>query len=63
MIERLRLLKVLVQPMLVLDDGETLREVGCPAIPVAASKFREWAAGAFDEAHLAELQATVVEGA
>jgi hypothetical protein len=37
--KRLRLVKVLVQPVFVLDDGENVEEVEHPAIAIPASEW------------------------
>lgn len=37
--KRLRLVKVLVQPVFVLDDGDTVSEVDHPAIAIAAADW------------------------
>jgi hypothetical protein len=47
---RLRLLKVIVQPVFVVDDGETLSEVNAQPLVVGAAEWDEWATSGFDEA-------------
>jgi hypothetical protein len=37
--KRLRLVKVLVQPVFVLDDGDTVEEIEHPAIAIPASEW------------------------
>lgn len=58
---RLRLLKVIVQPVFVLDDGETLTEQVADPFTVTAAGWREFAdeGGTFDRgiADLAEKAA------
>ncbi|MBK8748775.1 MAG: hypothetical protein IPM04_13205 [Saprospiraceae bacterium] len=48
---RVRLLKVVVQPVFVVDDGETLTEQVADAFTVNASAWRDFAdeGGAFDQ--------------
>lgn len=54
---RLRLVKVLVEPHFVLDDGaDGLQEVVGDAIAVPGSQWREWVKDAFSPAILAQLQ-------
>lgn len=54
---RLRLLKVTVQPVFVVDDGETLTErVGQP-VEVTAANWPGFAASAFAPDEMAEMQA------
>lgn len=57
---KLRLLKVLVQPVFVLDDGDSLIEQPADAFTVAAGAWREFAdeGGQFDQA-VASLAAQV----
>jgi hypothetical protein len=53
---RLRLLKVLVQPVFVLDDGETVREVTQQgATEVVGGDWEAWAATAYSADRLAGL--------
>lgn len=53
---RLRLLKVLVQPMFVVDDGDTLTEQVGKAVEVPGSAWAQWASTAFGPDDLAALQ-------
>jgi hypothetical protein len=55
MSKTVRLLKVVVQPVFVVDDGETLAEqVGQP-VEVAAGQWRDFAADAFGPDEMAAL--------
>lgn len=53
---RLRLVKVVVQPVLVLDDGDTLQEVQSTAVEVMAADWSRWSAESFSEPGLAKLR-------
>lgn len=53
----LRLLKVVVQPVFVDDDGESLTEVTGDAVTVAGSQWQSFAADAFSADELAQLDA------
>lgn len=46
---KLRLLKVIVQPVFVLDDGEILTEQVGQAVEVSASEWPTFATGSFAE--------------
>lgn len=59
-IGKLRLLKVFVQPMFVLDDGDSLREVQHPTIEVKGGDWREWSTTAYDDDALEALRSQVV---
>lgn len=52
---QVRLLKVLVQPVVVVDDGENLQEVTIDPIVVTAKEWPEYATGRFKE-QFSELQ-------
>ena len=52
---RLRLLKVVVQPVFVLDDGDTLTEKVGNAVTVAATDWRAFGVDAFSDDELAKL--------
>lgn len=58
---RLAVLKVLVQPTLVLigEDG-SVREVAHPTVEIKGIDWPTWAKTAFDEAALKTLQQTIV---
>ncbi len=58
---KLRLLKVIVQPVFVLDDGETLIEQAGQPVEVPASEWPTFATGAFAEGFNALRQQ--IEGA
>lgn len=51
----LRLIKVDIQPHLVIDDGTELVEVHSRVITITAADWRAWAAEAFSPAQLAAL--------
>jgi hypothetical protein len=51
----LRLLKVVVQPVMVLDDGKSLQEVPVDPIVVSAAEWPTYASGRFRE-QMKELQ-------
>ena len=53
----LRLLKVVVQPVFVDDDGETLTEVTGDAVTVSGGQWRSFADDAFSADELAQLDA------
>lgn len=57
---RLRLLKVICQPVFVIDDGETLIEQAAEPVVVSAADWPTYAGGAFAEAVTALRQ--LVEG-
>lgn len=48
--KKLRLLKVVVQPTFVVDDGETLSEVLAEPVVVLAKDWAEYATGPFADA-------------
>lgn len=54
--KRLRLLKVIVQPVLVMDDGETLTEIPAQAVTVAVADLDALPGRLRDELKLAEIQ-------
>lgn len=54
--KKLRLVKMLVRPVLVLDDGETIEEVEHPAIEVPAAEWPTYSSERFP-AELAAWQA------
>lgn len=56
---RLRLVKVVVQPHFVIDDGETLIEAGGQTHIVTAADWPEWTVKEFSEERLAELIAEI----
>lgn len=60
---RLRLLKVNVQPVFVIDDGVSLREVQGSTVSVVGAEWLVWAAGAFTDEQLALLLDTLAPGA
>jgi hypothetical protein len=47
---KLRLVKMIVQPVLVVDDGENLREVSVKPLPIDGPDWPEFAAGGWKEA-------------
>ncbi len=55
---QLRLLKVIVQPVFVVDNGETLLEQVAEPVPVSAADWPGYATGAFLDA-FAQLRAQV----
>jgi hypothetical protein len=57
---RLRLLKVLVQPIFVIDDGETLVERAADTVVVPAAEWPTYASGPFAEGF--ELLRRQIEG-
>jgi hypothetical protein len=57
MTSRLRLLKVHVQPVFVIDDGETLTEQPGQPVEVAGGAWRAFAADAFGPEEMELLQA------
>lgn len=50
---RARLFKVIVQAVLLIDDGETLIEVNGPAKVVPASEWQSFVSGAFSDEDMA----------
>lgn len=56
---RLRLLKVLVQPVFVVDDGDSLTERPGNPVEVPASQWRAFGAGSFSPEDIAALQAQI----
>jgi hypothetical protein len=52
---RARLLKVMVQPMFVIDDDELLQEVIGTPVEIPAATWRNFAVSAFDEQDLAAV--------
>jgi hypothetical protein len=58
---KLRLIKVLVQPVLVLDDGETIEEVEHPAIVIPADEWPTYSSERFPR-EIAEWQARLDAG-
>jgi hypothetical protein len=60
---KLRLVKVIVQPVFVLDDGETITEVEHPAIAIPAAEWPDYSAVRFPkevEAWQAQLDAAAL---
>jgi hypothetical protein len=55
MAKTIRLLRVVVQPVLVLDDGTTLEEVQHPPITITPDKWPDYSAKTFP-AELAQFQ-------
>ncbi len=53
---KLRLIKVLVQPVLVLDDGENITEIEHPAVAIPAAEWPTYSSERFPR-ELAEWQA------
>lgn len=53
--QRLRLVKVLLQPVFVLDDGKTLTEVTAQVTTVIAADWDEWSRKAFTPEALGQL--------
>ncbi len=53
---KLRLLKVIVQPVFVLDDGETLTEQTGQPVEAPASEWPTFATGTFAEGFVASRQ-------
>lgn len=47
MMKRLRLVKVLVQPVFVLDDGTTVEEIDHPAVAIPASEWPTYSGDRF----------------
>jgi hypothetical protein len=58
---RLRLLKVVVQPVFVLDDGETLTEQPAQPVEVSAAEWPGFATGRFAES-FEELRSRIEDG-
>lgn len=58
---QLRLLKVVVQPVMVVDDGETLQEVSVDPIQVPASEWPTYPTGRFQD-QVKTLQQQLVTG-
>jgi hypothetical protein len=56
---RLRLLEVVVQPTLVVDDGESLRKMVADPVVIQATDWETWAASAFSKEALVDLLATL----
>lgn len=54
--KRLRLIKVIVQPIFVLDDGETLREQTVEPIQVRAEEWEEYPEMLLEQAKDAEVE-------
>ncbi|MCU1361265.1 MAG: hypothetical protein JWN99_2554 [Ilumatobacteraceae bacterium] len=52
---RVRLLKVLVQPVVVIDDGQTLTELTLPGVAVTAANWPTFSAQALGDAELQAL--------
>ena len=52
---RLRLVKVIVQPVLVWDDGETLTEVTAPPATIQASNWIDYSL----ETHLSDIASQI----
>ena len=57
----LRLLKVMVQPVFVVDDGTALRELTAQPVPVPAADWPTFATTEFLDG-MRELQAKIDEG-
>lgn len=57
MTTRVRLLKVAVQPVFVLDDGEHLREKPGAVVEVPGGSWRDFATTSFGASDLAAVQA------
>ena len=55
--KRIRLLKVVVQPVFVIDDGDTLTEQPGKQIAVDANGWRQFGETAFGDVDMAMLQA------
>lgn len=55
-----RLIEVLVQPVLVDDDGDQLRKVDVPPVAVQATDWPAWATGTFPGL-LAEVERQLAE--
>jgi hypothetical protein len=53
---RLRLVKVLVQPVLILDEGDNVREVTAGVVEVMAADWPTWSAETFSEGGLVALR-------
>jgi hypothetical protein len=53
--KRVRLIKVLVQPVLIVDDGETLVELDHPAIAIPAEQWSAYSSERFPR-ELAEFE-------
>ena len=58
---KLRLIKVLVQPVLVLDDGETIEEVDHPAVVIPADEWPTYSSERFPR-EIEEWQARLDKG-
>lgn len=58
---KLRLIKVLVQPVLVLDDGKTIEEVDHPAIVIPADEWPTYSSERFPR-EIEEWQARLDKG-
>lgn len=58
MTQRLRLVKVAVQPYFVLDDGETIAEIDHPAVVIPASEWPSYSSDRFPR-EIAEWQAKI----
>lgn len=56
---KVRLVKVLVQPFLVLDDGESLQELTAQTIQVNAADWDAWADKVFSPESLAKIAGEV----
>jgi hypothetical protein len=39
---KIRLLKVFIQPVFVIDDGETLEEITIQALPIPSNKWKDF---------------------
>lgn len=59
--KRLRLLKVMVQPVFVIDDGDTLAEHAVGPLPVSAADWPGYATGPFLQA-TDELRQQIEQG-
>lgn len=57
---RLRLVKVVVQPILVCDDGEYLQEIAVDPATISAAEWDDFARAGFTE-HIASLQKQLEE--
>jgi hypothetical protein len=58
---KLRLVKVLVQPVLVLDDGQTIEEVDHPAVVIPADEWPTYSSERFPR-EIEEWQARLDRG-
>lgn len=56
----LRLVKAVVQPVFVLDDGESLHEVTVDPIQVTAANWAEWSKTVFSPKSLADVAKELV---